>query len=156
MFPLPILAKDALAHVSFDYAARLGHIKRGRAVFASISFDNRCIAPAAGPVIAAECGDDDGIGQARQRPHKTAAVVDRYCVPPVIGEEVDFPRFRGHLTTGPTQSGNGVQVPRTRPPYPPEFRRETIELVRSSGEPLAQIANDLGCTPDAAQLGQAG
>jgi len=37
-------------------------------------------------------------------------------------------------------------VPRTRPPYPPEFRREAIELVRSSGEPIGQIAKDLGCT----------
>jgi len=37
-------------------------------------------------------------------------------------------------------------VPRTRPPYPPEFRREAIELVRSSGEPIPRIAKDLGCT----------
>ena len=37
-------------------------------------------------------------------------------------------------------------MPRTRLPYPPEFRREAIELVRSSGEPIAQIAKDLGCT----------
>ncbi len=37
-------------------------------------------------------------------------------------------------------------MPRTRPPYPPEFRREAIELMRSSGEPIGQIAKDLGCT----------
>jgi transposase-like protein len=37
-------------------------------------------------------------------------------------------------------------VPRTRPPYPPEFRREAIRLVRASGEehPVPRIANELG------------
>src|SRR3954453_18222544 len=34
-------------------------------------------------------------------------------------------------------------VPRTRPPYPPEFRRQAIELVRS-GTPLKQVASELG------------
>ena len=34
-------------------------------------------------------------------------------------------------------------VPRTRPPYPPEFRRQAIELVRS-GSPLKQVAAELG------------
>jgi transposase len=35
-------------------------------------------------------------------------------------------------------------VPRTRPPYPPEFRAEAVRLVRSSGKPLSQISKDLG------------
>jgi transposase len=30
-----------------------------------------------------------------------------------------------------------------RKPYPPEFRREAVALVRSSGRPLAEIAGDL-------------
>ncbi len=34
-------------------------------------------------------------------------------------------------------------MPRTRPPYPPEFRREAVELVRS-GTPLKQVAAELG------------
>src|SRR5688572_19494082 len=34
-------------------------------------------------------------------------------------------------------------MPRTRPPYPPEFRREAVELLRA-GTPLKQIAADLG------------
>src|SRR3954447_12916263 len=34
-------------------------------------------------------------------------------------------------------------VPRARPPYPPEFRRQAIELVRS-GTPLKQVAVELG------------
>jgi hypothetical protein len=35
-------------------------------------------------------------------------------------------------------------VPRTRPPYPPEFRWEAIELVRISSKSQRQIAEDLG------------
>ena len=35
-------------------------------------------------------------------------------------------------------------MPRTRPPYPVEFRREAVELVRSSGRPVNEIARDLG------------
>jgi transposase len=35
-------------------------------------------------------------------------------------------------------------VPRTRPPYPPEFRAEAVRLIRSSGRPLSQISKDLG------------
>jgi transposase len=38
-------------------------------------------------------------------------------------------------------------VPRTRPAYPPEFRREAVELVRSSGRPIPQVADQLGCSP---------
>jgi transposase len=35
-------------------------------------------------------------------------------------------------------------VPRTRPPYPPEFRQEAVRLVQSSGRPQAEIARELG------------
>jgi transposase len=38
-------------------------------------------------------------------------------------------------------------VPRTRPAYPPEFRREAVELVRSSDRSIPQIAAELGCSP---------
>ncbi len=34
-------------------------------------------------------------------------------------------------------------MPRTRPPYPPEFRRQAIELIRS-GTSVKQAAADLG------------
>ena len=34
-------------------------------------------------------------------------------------------------------------MPRTRPPYPPEFRRQAVELIRS-GTPLKQVASELG------------
>ena len=35
-------------------------------------------------------------------------------------------------------------MPRTRPAYAPGFRREAVELVRSSGRPIPQIADELG------------
>ena len=35
-------------------------------------------------------------------------------------------------------------MPRTRPPYSEEFKRETIELVRISSKSQRQIAEDLG------------
>lgn len=35
-------------------------------------------------------------------------------------------------------------MPPTKPPYPTEFRREAIELVRFSEKPVAQVARDLG------------
>jgi transposase len=35
-------------------------------------------------------------------------------------------------------------VPRTRAPYPPEFRAEAIRLVKASGESIRQVAKDLG------------
>jgi transposase len=35
-------------------------------------------------------------------------------------------------------------VPRTRPPYRPEFREEAIRLARNSGDSIRQVAQDLG------------
>lgn len=35
-------------------------------------------------------------------------------------------------------------MPRTHPPYPPEFRQEAVRLVAAKEQPLAQIARDLG------------
>ena len=35
---------------------------------------------------------------------------------------------------------------RTRPPYPPEFRREAIRLLRSGDRSVKQLAGELGCT----------
>ncbi len=34
----------------------------------------------------------------------------------------------------------------TRPPYPPEFRREAVRLLRGGDRSLAQLANELGCS----------
>ncbi len=34
-------------------------------------------------------------------------------------------------------------MPRTRPPYPPEFRREAVRMVRSSERPISEAAREL-------------
>jgi transposase len=35
-------------------------------------------------------------------------------------------------------------VPNSKPPYPPEFRREALELLKLSEKPISRIAKDLG------------
>jgi transposase len=35
-------------------------------------------------------------------------------------------------------------VPRAKPQYPPEFKAEAVQMVRSSGRSIPQIAKDLG------------
>lgn len=35
-------------------------------------------------------------------------------------------------------------MPRSRPPYPPEFRAEAVRLAKTSEESIAQVARDLG------------
>lgn len=35
-------------------------------------------------------------------------------------------------------------MPRTRPPYPPEFRAEAVLLVRSGARSIVEVAHDLG------------
>jgi transposase len=35
-------------------------------------------------------------------------------------------------------------VPRAKPQYPPEFKAEAVQPVRSSGRYISQIANELG------------
>jgi len=37
-------------------------------------------------------------------------------------------------------------MPRTRPPYPPEFRAEAVELIRSGSKSIAELSRDLGVT----------
>jgi transposase len=39
-----------------------------------------------------------------------------------------------------------VSMPRTRPAYPPEFRRQAVELVRLAGRPIPEVARELGCS----------
>ncbi len=39
-------------------------------------------------------------------------------------------------------------MPRTRPPYPPEFRREAVRLVRSSSRPISEAARELGVSAE--------
>jgi len=35
-------------------------------------------------------------------------------------------------------------MPTTKLPYPPEFRREAVQLARTSERSIAQVARDLG------------
>jgi transposase len=35
-------------------------------------------------------------------------------------------------------------MPPTKPPYPPEFRREAVQLAQSAERSIAQVARDLG------------
>ena len=37
-------------------------------------------------------------------------------------------------------------MPKSRPPYPPEFRAEAVRLVREGGVPITRVAADLGVT----------
>jgi transposase len=46
----------------------------------------------------------------------------------------------------------GVHMPKSKPPYPAAFRTEAIELVRSSGKPIAAVARDLGVAGETLRL----
>jgi transposase len=35
-------------------------------------------------------------------------------------------------------------MPNPKPPYPPEFRREAVQLAQSADRSIAQVAHDLG------------
>ena len=35
-------------------------------------------------------------------------------------------------------------MPKSHPPYPPEFRARAVELVQTSGKSIAQVARELG------------
>ena len=39
-----------------------------------------------------------------------------------------------------------------RPPCSDEFRREAVELVRSSGKTIREVAHDLGCSSESLRL----
>src|SRR3954451_8493652 len=40
-------------------------------------------------------------------------------------------------------------MPRTHPPYPPEFRAEAVRLARSGEKPIPALAADLGVSSEA-------
>jgi transposase len=39
-----------------------------------------------------------------------------------------------------------------RPPHSDEFRREAVELVRSSGKTIREVAHDLGCSSESLRI----
>jgi transposase len=44
-------------------------------------------------------------------------------------------------------------MPKSRPPYPREFREEAVRLALTSGRPMAQIARELGWPGGPSALG---
>jgi transposase len=42
-------------------------------------------------------------------------------------------------------------MPRTRPPYPPEFRQEALRLLRRGARTTKQLAEELGCSEQTLQ-----
>ncbi len=52
--------------------------------------------------------------------------------------------FGGHLILGVTPEEGGPDGSSSK--YPPEFRREAVELVRTSGRPVVDVARSLGVT----------
>src|SRR5260370_32301388 len=49
---------------------------------------------------------------------------------------------------GVKSSRKDVPMPKTHPPYPPEFRAEAIRLIRTSGKSMAQIGRELEVTTE--------
>jgi transposase-like protein len=43
-------------------------------------------------------------------------------------------------------------MPKSKPPYPDAFRTEAIELVRVSGQSIAQVARNLGISAETLRL----
>jgi transposase len=43
-------------------------------------------------------------------------------------------------------------MPKSHPPYPPEFRTEAIRLLRTSGKSIAQIARELDVTSETLRI----
>jgi len=39
-------------------------------------------------------------------------------------------------------------MPRTRPPYPAEFRAEAVRMVKEGGRTLREVAEELGCSSE--------
>ena len=43
-------------------------------------------------------------------------------------------------------------MPKSRPPYPAEFRQQAVELVRTSGKSIPAVAKDLGVSSEGLRL----
>ena len=65
-------------------------------------------------------------------------------------EQLDMTR----TTSGPGREGPvpGERPSSPRKPYPEEFKREAVELLLTSGRPLAQIARELGVSTESLRL----
>ena len=52
------------------------------------------------------------------------------------------------LRLGGITRGKEVDMPKTKAPYPPEFKAEAVRLCRESGTPMSAIARDLGVSTE--------
>lgn len=43
-------------------------------------------------------------------------------------------------------------MPRTRPPYPPEFREQAVRLVRETGKTVTEVAHELGVSVESLRI----
>jgi transposase len=77
------------------------------------------------------------VGPERSRPSKGFA--------PLYLCKLDLTRFRGRCWGERKQED---PLPRTHPPYAPEYRRRILELARS-GRPLAQLAREFEASANA-------
>src|SRR3954465_14439618 len=59
---------------------------------------------------------------------------------------VELTRHHGHPNIVRTAALQRKEfwVPRAKPQYPPQFKAEAVQLVRSSGRSISKIAKDLG------------
>ena len=57
---------------------------------------------------------------------------------------MELPRLRGHLISGDDVPRKEVLVAGSRQPYPDEFRKRAVQLVRSTDKSIPAIAEELG------------
>jgi transposase len=64
---------------------------------------------------------------------------------------LEWTRFDGHLMALVAGRERMSAMPRTRPPYPPEFRREAVRLVLA-GRSVKDVSESLGCSDQSLHL----
>jgi Transposase len=64
---------------------------------------------------------------------------------PSASSPLGIPRWGGHLTQAGRPRKESVHHGRFSRRWSPEFKRDAVALVRSSGRPISDIAPELGC-----------
>ena len=59
--------------------------------------------------------------------------------------DLGIPRWGGHLTQAGRPGKESIIIGDSRWRWSPEFKRDAVALVRSSGRPISVIARELGC-----------
>jgi hypothetical protein len=65
--------------------------------------------------------------------------------------EIGVDPSRGHLKIGDDGPEEGVHMPRSHPPYPPECRAEAVRLARSGERTPERLSHDQACSAQAAR-----